>query len=220
MRGLFSLATATLAALIASAAAAPAATGVTVVRPGDASNLIITEDNTLNSTLDALTRAGSAADGVTAGTFASDASIRALRTRLNDMLRQQTGGVRLADFGVAADRDGKLTLDQTKLKAQLDAAPDSLDTLFGSASPTASSGLLGAMDKYMDAWLNSVNGKIVVRQESVQSIQKSAAARQTRLDKQYDNAYQRYLKQFTVLQNLQAQMAETSSMFDALSVNS
>jgi len=202
--------------------AAPTTLTVAGDDAGTASNVqnFIDAYNTLNSTLDALTRAGSAADGVTAGTFASDASIRALRTRLNDMLRQQTGGVRLADFGVAADRDGKLTLDQTKLKAQLDAAPDSLDTLFGSASPTASSGLLGAMDKYMDAWLNSVNGKIVVRQESVQSIQKSAAARQTRLDKQYDNAYQRYLKQFTVLQNLQAQMAETSSMFDALSVNS
>jgi len=135
------------------------------------------------------------------------------------MLRQQVGGVRLADFGVTADRDGKLTLDKAKLQTRLDAAPDSLDALFGSASVTASSGLLGAMDKYMDAWLNSVNGKIVTRQASVQSIQKSATERQTRLDKQYDNAYQRYLKQFTVLQNLQAQMAETSSMFDALSVN-
>jgi len=187
---------------------------------GTASNVqnFVDAYNALNSTLDTLTNAGTSG-GAAPGTFASDASVRALRTRLNDMLRQQVGGVRLADFGVTADRDGKLSLDKTKLQTQLDATPDSLDTLFGSASVTASSGLLGAVDKYLDAWLNSVNGKIVSRQASVQSVQKSAAERQTRLDKQYDSAYQRYLKQFTVLQNLQAQMAETSGMFDALSVN-
>lgn len=204
-----------------AAGSAPTTLTVAGDSAGTATNVqnFVDAFNTLKSTLDTLTSAGRVSDGVAAGTFASDASIRALRTRLNDMVRQQVGGVRLADFGVAADRNGKLTLDKTKLQTKLDAAPDSLNTLFGSASSTASSGLLGAMDKYMDVWLNSVDGQIKRRQESVQSVQKAATERQTRLDNQYDNAYQRYLKQFTVLQNLQAQMAETSSMFDAMSVS-
>jgi flagellar hook-associated protein 2 len=172
--------------------------------------------NALKTTLDSLTASGKPDSGVAAGTFASDASIRALRSRLNAMVRQDFGGHRLTDFGVSADRSGTLSLNTTKLDAKLAASPGALDTVFGSATGTAPSGLLGANDTYLDAWLNSVDGQITRRQTTVQSQQKAVTARQARLDTQYDNAYQRYLKQFTVLQSLQAQMAETGSMFDSM----
>ena len=47
-------------------------------------------------------------------------------------------------------------------------------------------------------------------------LQTELTARQAALQTQYDNAYNRYLAQFTQLQSLQSQMNGTTSMFDAM----
>lgn len=176
--------------------------------------------NTLKKTLDDLTQTGSVQTGAAAAPFASDASIRALRNRLSDMLRQSFEGERLMDYGVSADRSGTLSLDTAKLEKKLASTPDGLDRLFGSTGLSQSKGLLGGLDKYLGAWTNSVDGLVMRRQEAVQSQQTSLAKRQERLDAQYNSAYQRYLVQFTQLQNLQEQMSHTSGIFDSLSVAS
>ncbi|MES1162393.1 MAG: flagellar filament capping protein FliD, partial [Rhizobacter sp.] len=72
------------------------------------------------------------------------------------------------------------------------------------------------MDSYVQTWTNSVNGQIKRRQTSVQSTQAAQTKRQATIDSQYDSAYKRYLAQFTQLQNLQAQMSSTSSIFTNL----
>ena len=64
---------------------------------------------------------------------------------------------------------------------------------------------------------NSASGQIKQRQDSVQTMQKSISARQTRLDDQYNAAYARYLTQFTALQQLQSQLDQTTSMLANLS---
>ena len=173
--------------------------------------------NTLRTTLDDLTKNANGDAGTSAGAFASDASVRALKNRLGEIARMEVGGLRLADFGVSIDRSGKLALDQTKLTAGLAAHPGGLDTVFGSTSITAPSGVFGAFDSYLELWTNSSSGQIKHRQDSVQITQKSVASRQTRLDDQYNNLYKRYLAQFTQLQTLQESMSQTGSIFDNLS---
>jgi len=172
--------------------------------------------NTLRSTLDDLTRNANGDAGSAAGAFASDASVRALKSRLGEIARMEVGGLRLANFGVSVDRNGKLALDATKLTAGLAAHPGGLDTVFGSASSTAPSGVFGAFDTYLEGWTNSSSGQIKHRQESVQVTQKSATTRQARLDDQYNSFYKRYLAQFTQLQTLQESMSQTGSIFDNL----
>jgi flagellar hook-associated protein 2 len=176
--------------------------------------------NNLKKGLDELTSTGDAESGVAAAAFASDAGIRSLRNRLDSIVRQDIGGLRLMDFGVSADRSGRLSLDSTKLDKAIAANPDAIDTLFGSASTSSGSGLLGGFASYMDVWLDSAGGQIQRRKDTVQSQQKALTTRQTRIDLQYDNAYQRYLVQFTQLQSLQSQMGQTTSMFDALFASS
>lgn len=172
--------------------------------------------NTLKKTLDELTKTANADAGTSAAAFASDSGVRALRNKLTSMIRQDFGGLSLMDFGVSASRDGTLSLDKTKLEKAVTANPDGLDALFGSTSITASSGLLGGLDKYLDVWLDSTNGQIKNRQASVQSMQKALTTKQTRLDAQYDSFYERYLQQFSQLQTLQSQMSQTSGLFDSL----
>jgi flagellar hook-associated protein 2 len=172
--------------------------------------------NTLKTALDGLTQAGNSKSGVTAGTFSTDASIRALRNRLDGLVREGFGGMRLSDFGVSSDRSGKLTLDTAKLEKKLAASPDGLDAVFGSASLTSSSGLLGATHQYLDVCLDSINGQIKRRQDGIQTQQAAQTTRQSRIDAQYESAYQRYLLQFSALQTLQAQMEQTGNAFDAM----
>lgn len=170
--------------------------------------------NTLEKALDDLTAVGK--DGAASAAFASDAGVRALRDRLNSLLRQEFGGASLRSLGVTADRGGALSLDSDKLAKALTANPTALDGLLGNASSSSPAGVLGGLTKLIEPWTNSVTGQIKQRQTSVQAQQKSITARQTRLDSQYTQSYERYLKQFTQLQNLQSQLSDTTGLFGAL----
>lgn len=173
--------------------------------------------NKLETTLDSLTKLG--ANGATPGAFASDAGVRSLKDGLANLLRQSFGGGTLRDLGVTIARDGSLSLSADKLNTALKANPQALDQVLGSASLSASSGALGALSSLSDTWSNPLSGQIQKRQTSVQAQQKALSDRQTRLDNQYSQAYDRYLKQFTVLQQLQSRMSDTGSLFDSLSIS-
>ncbi|MEF7615616.1 flagellar filament capping protein FliD [Aquincola sp. MAHUQ-54] len=173
--------------------------------------------NALNNTLTDMTKSAKPDAGTAAGAFASDASIRSLRSRLASILREEVGGDSLRTYGITIDRSGVLQLDQTKLEKALAANPTGLDKVFGSASTTAPSGLFGKFDAYVEQWTNSTNGQIKKRQDSLALSQKSLTSRQTRLDAQYDSLYARYLAQFTKLQTLQESMGQTTNLFTSLS---
>lgn len=171
--------------------------------------------NKLKSALDALVAPGDPARGTKGGAFAGDSGVRAMRDRMVSMLRQG-GSVSLAGYGIIANRGGTLSLDATKLTKALAANPTGLDTLIGSASTSAPSGIAGGLDTYLKGWTSSTNGQIKTRKEAVSKLQVDLTTRQALLDKQYDSAYNRYLLQFSQLQTVQSQMTYNSSMFDAL----
>jgi flagellar hook-associated protein 2 len=76
--------------------------------------------------------------------------------------------------------------------------------------------VLGGLSKLMDQWTDTTKGQIATRKDSNSKLQTALTTRQAVLDTQYDNAYKRYLMQFTQLQSLQSQMSNTGSMFEAL----
>lgn len=168
--------------------------------------------NALKTSLDSLTRAGDLASGDAGGPFSSDAGVRALRSRLNDILRQAVGGKRLSDIGISADKTGQLSLDSTRLTKALEQDPELPATLIGDGS----TGLSGAFSRYMDTWLSSSSGQLKARQETAESIQKALNKRETALNEQYDRLYVRYLTQFTKVQVMDAQMQDTLSLLEAM----
>jgi len=177
----------------------------------------VTAYNALEKALDELTAIGR--EGASSAAFATDAGVRALRSRLSNALRMEVGGTRLMDFGITTSRDGSIGLDRTKLDKALLAQPDKLDALFGSAGLVSSSGVLGALSAASDGWTDLSSGQIKRREDMLQLTQKRISERQERLEIQYESAYQRYLAQFTQLQNLQSQMSETSNLFAAFSTS-
>jgi flagellar hook-associated protein 2 len=108
--------------------------------------------NTLQDTLTKLTKSGSG-DDETRGAFAGDATMSSLDRELNDVMRQVFGGKRMSDFGITADKDGKLEIDSKKLDAAIKADPQKLNDLFNGKQ-----GMLTAIDKSLDRYLNSTNG--------------------------------------------------------------
>ncbi|MFC5458261.1 flagellar filament capping protein FliD [Massilia niabensis] len=171
--------------------------------------------NKLKSAIDGLVSPGDPSSGATAGAFAGDSGVRALRDRLIGMVRA-TGTTSLASYGITANRQGTLSLDSTRLTKALAANPTGLDTLIGSASSTASSGIAGKLDVYIKVWTDSTNGQIGNRKDAVSKLRVSLTERQTTLDRQYDSAYARYLAQFTQLQSIQSSMTYNTSLFDAM----
>jgi flagellar hook-associated protein 2 len=171
--------------------------------------------NKLKSAIDSLVDAGDPASGTKAGPFAHDAGVKALQSRLVSLVRP-LGGTSLASYGIIAARDGTLTLDSGRLTKQLAVAPNGLDKLIGSASLTGSTGVAGALNTYLNTWSNSATGQIKGRTDANTKLQTNLTKRQDDLDKQFNTAYDRYLKQFTQLQALQSTMTSNLTMFDAL----
>lgn len=180
--------------------------------------------NTLLGTIKTLTAAGDHTLTSATGTsttsadaaFYNDAGVINLRNRLNGILRDATGGQSLISLGMIASKEGTLTLDAGRLNKAVAANPESLDKLFGRAGIGVDAGALGAMNKLTTLWTSSSSGLINQRRTQNDRLQNDLADRQAVVKNQFDNAYKRYLAQFTALQQLQSSMTSTSNMFTAM----
>jgi flagellar hook-associated protein 2 len=177
-------------------------------------NNFVTAYNTLRSTLDTLLKSGS--EGGAGGALASDSSLKSLRERLSNLMRQDVGGLNLRDLGFSLDRAGKLSLDSDKLGKTIASNAGALDSFLGKATLTSRSGVLGSLASATEMWTNSTDGLLKKRQDAITLQQRSLSDRQTRLDSRFDQMYLRYVKQFSALQVMQEQMSKTSGMLENL----
>lgn len=203
-----------------AANAAPVTLTVAPDKSGTAANVqtFVTAYNTLLGVMNTLTASGvDSADG-SAAALHGDAGLASLRDRLGSALRAATGGQSLINFGIAAGRDGMLTLDTARLNKTVGANPAALDALFGKAGvgAAAGTGVLGAMNKLASGWTNVTSGYIGARKTVATKQQSDVTDRLASLEVQFNSAYKRYLTQFTKLQELQASMTSTSNLFTAM----
>ncbi len=147
-----------------------------------------------------------------AGPFVSDAGVRNLQQRMSEMLRGTVGESKLLDYGISADRSGKLSLDSSKLEAGLAKNPSGLDALFGDGDK----GIAKRMDTYLKTWTSSVDGQIKRRQDSAETVEKSLNKKEVSLQDQYSRVYARYLTQFTKASEVEMRMQMTMSLLDNL----
>ena len=180
--------------------------GVDTTETQNQVNSFVEAYNKLVGTLGSLTASGSSSTD--RGAFAGDASITSLRRELNEMLRTSIDGLDITQFGLSADKDGKLTLDSDKLKEKLTDDPGKLNALFN-----GNGGLLKKMDKSMDRLLSSSTGDIKSREETNRRRENELSDRSDKISTRYDTAYNRYLQQFTRMQSVLQQMNNTASMF-------
>lgn len=174
--------------------------------------------NTLVKALDKLTAAGNANSGVSAGALSGDSGIRSLRNKLNSLLRSDVGGVSLTDFGISAQRDGTIALDGDRFAKKVAANPDALTELLGVTNTLEykRSGVLGSLQTYVNTWTSSTGGLLQSRQDSLTKQQAQFDKQQSSIDRMYEQAYQRYLTQFSMLASLEDQMGSTKNMLASM----
>lgn len=163
--------------------------------------------NTLQDTISGMTASGSGkADS--RGAFAGDASISSLSSELSNMLRGTFGDQNMSKFGIAADKDGKLSIDSDVLEKQLKNDPQTVAQFFN-----GNDGLIKKMDKSLDKYLSTSSGLLKGRQDTLDRQQTDIDTKTEKMNSRYESSYNRYLKQFTQLQKLMTQMNNTMSMF-------
>lgn len=162
--------------------------------------------NALMTSFDSLTASGS--DSSARGALAGDSSVRAIEGRLNTLLRNDFGGKSLIEFGISADRSGKLTIDAKRFEAAVAADPEGFEALF-----TGKDKLLDSIDKTVASYTSSTNGMLKNRMDTLDMSLRRIDEQFENLQQQYDTHYSRYLKQFTSMMQTMQSMEQTYGLF-------
>jgi len=162
--------------------------------------------NTLMSSFDSLTASGS--ESTARGMLAGDASVRSIESRLNALLRTDFGGTSLINFGISADRNGKLTIDSKRFEAAVASNPEGFEALF-----TGKDNLLDSIDKTVASYTSSTNGMLKNRMDTLDMSLRRIDEQFENLQQQYDTHYSRYLKQFTSMMQTMQSMEQTFGLF-------
>ncbi|RYJ63036.1 flagellar filament capping protein FliD [Pseudomonas songnenensis] len=162
--------------------------------------------NALMTSFDSLTASGS--DSSARGALAGDSSVRAIEGRLNTLLRTDFGGNSLINFGISADRNGKLTIDTARFEAAVAKDPAGFEALF-----TGKDNLLDSIDKTVASYTSTTNGMLKNRMDTLDMNLRRTNEQFDKLQQQYDSHYSRYLKQFTSMMQTMQSMEQTFGMF-------
>ncbi|MDA0111020.1 flagellar filament capping protein FliD [Vibrio sp. La 4.2.2] len=169
-------------------------------------NAFIDAYNTLMSTMDEYTGIGG--EDKARGVLASDPTLRSIESQLTSIIRGEYNGMRLSEVGIEIDRSGKMTLDTAKFEEAQKNNSAALEAMFN-----GDGNLLDSIDTMVDPFLKSTTGLFKTRKDSLQQNISRIDDKQATLERKYDMAYSRYLKQFTQMNTLMTQMNQTMSMF-------
>ena len=146
----------------------------------------------------------------TAGPMLGDSLLRGLDSQLRRMLAEAvpgtTGSYRtLSSIGISLTATGTLQLDAAKFKAALAADPQAVNRIF-----SAESGVAVRVATYLDGRL-SATGEVATRNARIDTQRRRLDQEREALDARMVTVQQRYLKQFTAMDGLLAQMQSTST---------
>ena len=140
--------------------------------------------------------------------LASDPTLRSIESQMKSLVRGDFGGQRLNDIGIEIDRDGKMKIDSERFEqAQLNNSTG-LEAMFN-----GDGNLLDSVEDLMQPYLQFSSGLFKSRKDALQENINRINDKQVVLDRKYDMAYDRYLKQFTQMNSIMRQMNQTMSLF-------
>jgi flagellar hook-associated protein 2 len=146
----------------------------------------------------------------TGGTLQGDALLLGIsaqtRRIITDPVAGTSGDYRtLASLGITTAADGTLQLDAAKFQQALADDPEAVSGIFSGGD-----GVAVRLGAYVDARLSSA-GEIATRSARLTSSQQDLEQQREALDARMELIQQRYLKQFTALDSLLAQLQSTST---------
>ncbi|WP_394242727.1 flagellar filament capping protein FliD [Vibrio astriarenae] len=146
-----------------------------------------------------------------AGVLASDSTARSIKNTLNNTMRGLYDEGTLFSIGIEANRDGTLKIDSDRLEKALAEEPEKIDALF-----FGEQGVLNNLEKVIDPYTGSSNSGtnlLKTRQDTLQGNIDRVDEKKERLDYRMEKTYDRYLREYTAMQQVMSQMQSTGSMF-------
>ncbi|MDR9826344.1 flagellar filament capping protein FliD [Vibrio sp. FNV 38] len=160
------------------------------------------EDDDEDSTFDKVTEAG---------VLASDPTARSIKSTLNNVMRDLYDEGTLYSIGIEANRDGTLKIDSDRFEKALSENPEGIDALF-----FGESGVLNKLEESIAPYTGSANSGdnlLKTRQDTLQGNIDRVDDKKDRLDYRMEKTYDRYLREYTAMQQVMSQMENTGSMF-------
>lgn len=145
-----------------------------------------------------------------AGPLLGDSLLRGIDSQLRRLVSEPVAGLpgpynMLAGLGISMDVKGRLTLDADKFKAALAADPGAVDRVF-----TSENGVATRAATFLDARL-SATGEFATRDERITTERRRITQERESLDARMLVIQQRYLKQFSGMDSMLAQLQTTST---------
>ncbi len=146
-----------------------------------------------------------------AGPLLGDALLRSIEEQLRKDLADPVSGAvgafsTLASIGITKTVDGKLRLDTEKLKEALSEDRRAVAALF-----TSENGLVDRLTDRVKAYLDQTDGSIASRDRALKNSLRDIERQKEALDLRMQAIEARYIKQFTALDTLLAQLQSTSA---------
>ncbi len=168
-------------------------------------NEFITSFNEALSVINEAVQSGNG-DDEERGVLASDSSIRSIANDLKNVLRTNVNGVSMFEIGLSFNKDGELELDEDAFK---DAADDfDLEEIF-----LGENGMFRTLESTVEKYADYNTGSLQRKKERLSQQQTQINDKLDQIDTKYEMYYNRYLAQFTNLNNLMYSMESITTLF-------
>lgn len=152
------------------------------------------------------------AETKTAATLTGDSTARSIQSQVRNLVGGALSGLgdtsRLADIGVTFDKDGKLTVDGTKLDAALKDPNRDVAAFFTGSGDTK--GLAATVSDGLKNFIDT-GGLLAGRTEGLNSSIKLIGKQREAFEARLESVQKRYQAQFTALDSTIASMTQTSN---------
>lgn len=142
--------------------------------------------------------------------LAGDSAIRAVMSRLAGALGNNVPGTTgkyttLGSIGLSSDKDGKLKLDETKLKTALTADPTAVQKLFVNDAQLGSTGAMTGLMSTVDQLANNQGSLLKAKQESISKQVKRMDDDIASIERRMDQLQAQMVQRFAALEQIVSQ---------------
>jgi len=169
---------------------------------------LVTKYNAIMTEIEKYSATGNSEEGESRGVLASDSTTRSIKNSLRAVFQQTFDGVTTSELGFEFDRSGTLSFDSDTFEEFQNSSTVDIEELFRGEDM-----LLSQLQSKLDVYNDYSSGTIKSQIDSIDAQKTRANDKLEALDRKYEIYYNRYLKQFTELSNIQNQMDNITSMF-------
>ena len=157
----------------------------------------------------------------TGNSLAGDSTLRTLQSRIRDDVMGSVSGLsgnlqRLTDLGVEIAKDGKLSLDEEKLKSAVAKDPNGVADLLAGKPDGSVEGLMKRFAKTIDTYTRTGDGVLSTRIDGYSSRMRDLDSRIDDMERRLDKYEERMRARFAAMENVISGLVGQGSQLSAV----